>query len=162
MTQVPSQLIVNFDDMLDDLNSRLESEATWTSLRTAATGQALMRFLSAVGANGRLATARALQERYFDTMRSPTSVYRATRTLGVHIQRRRPGSTPVQLTRTDIVDSLTIPSYSQFSCDGQQFFNRNDIRFTIGQSVANVTLYSGQVNSTAFVSDGSADRKSVV
>lgn len=154
---------VDYDAIFDALNEELSSKASWNSLRTAATGQALMRFMSAVGANAQLSVLRSTQERWFDTMRVPTSVVRGCRALGVHVQRRRPGSASCTVIRGgDTTVPLTIPAYTQWSVGGRLFFNRSDVVFPANVTTGQYTLYSGQVVSQSLTSDGSKFQRFVV
>ena len=161
---VISPMNVSVDGLYDALNAQLVEHTSWNSLRVAATGQSLMRFMAIVGGYGQTGVARSQQEQWFDTMRIPTSVVRACRTLGVHVQRRRPGSVTVALTRNNPEVSLTIPAYTPMSVGGAQYFSRVDLRFLQGVTdlPSAAILWQGTAASVDVVSNGSGFQRFVV
>ena len=159
---VISPMTVDVDGLFDALNAQLQAHASWNSLRVAATGQSLSRFMAIVGGYGQTGVARAQQEQWFDTMRIPTSVVRACRTLGVHVQRRRAGSVPVTLQRGDLTQTVTIPAYTQLGVGGKQYFCRVALRLPAGTASVPATLYQGAVQSSPIAGDGGPFRRFVI
>lgn len=137
---------VDFDQLRLALQAELEGRDSWNDILDAATGQIILDFFAAVGAFNQQAIHRALQEVFFDTQNRPTSSYRLARSHGIHINRKIPAQVTVNLANTDDTVQPSsvvrlIPN-SQFSINGIDFFNRNEIDL-IGNTVTQATLFQG-------------------
>jgi hypothetical protein len=148
--------VVDFPGIFNQLVADLLTNKTWTDLAATATGTALLRYMSAIGAFSQGGTARALQESFLDTARSPSGVFRAVRLQGTHIIRGIPGTVTVTCTRTDnLTTTLVVPIFQQFMFGGQNFFNTSPITLSsTGASAANIILSRGTVQSQAFTGSG--------
>jgi hypothetical protein len=129
----------------------------WNNLAQAGTGTTLLRFMASIGAFGQGSFARALQENYLDTARSPGGVFRSVRLQGVHIIRNRPGTAPVAITRTDNnLGPLSIPANQQWIIGGQSFYNPLPVVISSTGQTVNTTFNRGIVNFSVQTSDASA------
>lgn len=151
---IPLQLSTckpDFESLLLQLSIYLQSTGVWQDLQTSSTGETLMEMMAAVGAFNQFGIESAARETALSTAVRDSSIYAITRMLGVRIHRKYPAGVSVALNRTDTSVSLAIPSYTQFSVNGQDFFNRNTLMFSQGSTVAAERLYYGPVKQ--FVSD---------
>lgn len=169
MSNAPPPLILNpvktdYYGIYDDLEVDLIATESWTDLAKAATGSSIMRWIASVGAFGQGGIARALQENFPDTARSPSGILRAVRLQGTHVIRSRPGSVAVTLLRTDaLATTLTIPAFTQFMVAGVPFYNRTPVIITATGLPVNAVLYQATVilDSTQ-VSSGATNQRFLI
>ena len=143
---------VDFDTIRDALQNELSNRESWKDIIEASTGQTLIDFIAAIGAFNQQSIGRSLQETFFDTQLIPSSVYRLSRTFGIHIIRKSPALVTVELERSNNNISI-IPAYSQFQIENIDFFNRETIGFS-GDSII-VELAQGTIRRESFISNGS-------
>jgi len=150
-----SRVQPDFPGLVAQLQNLLSTKNSWKDLLTTGTGETLLEFVAAVGANDQFAIERALQETTLDNARLDSSIYAIVRTLGVRIGRKTPGAAPVLLTRSGSVgSSYIIPAYTQFSSGTTQLFNRDSIIFAAGYSTISAFLYEGTVISKVLPAPG--------
>lgn len=135
----------DFEQIVEQLQSELLKKDAWKDILTAGTGETLLEFIGMVGYSNQLSIQRSLQETHLDTARLESSIIEISRRLGVHINRNTPASVTVDLVNADSSVIITIPEYTQFSVEGLNFFNRDQIVFNIGENAKTVTLYQGEV-----------------
>ncbi len=142
----------DFDDLVEGLNTSLQTKDAWTDLLPFSGGSALVDFMAAVGTMLNYSIERAVQELNFDTAELDYSKYSNARSIGVVPNRRTPASVLCTLT---IDGTGSIPAYTQFQIDGIPFYN--DVAVIHGgglTDVPNVKLYQGEVNVKRFVGTG--------
>lgn len=163
MTLPPPRLSpveVDFYAIQEALAADLVSLDSWNNFAKSGTGQTVIRWIATVAADGKGANARTLQELFTDTARSPSAIFRIMRMLGVHLIRMRPGTIDVAVSRTDSsASSLVVPAYTQWSVDGQDFFNRATIILPGSGASVNATLYRGKLTYESYTSLGSGFQK---
>lgn len=153
----------NFDLIVSKLEEDLKTRESWTDLYADATGETLIHFNAAVCTMGQWAIEKALKECFISTANRDSSIYAATRMLGIRIARKLPGVQLCSLKRTNkvnlpITSGLTIPAYTQFYINGNiPFFNKYALNF-IGTSnqLDEVFLTQGSVVVKTYLSDGTA------
>lgn len=156
MTIDLSEVKPNFEDIVQKLQTELQTKTTWKDTITAATGQTLIEFMAAVTSYNQLGILRAAQESVLDTAILADSILSIARMFGVHIQRKIPAQVTVTLNNSDPLNIYTIPIYSQFKINNVFFFNREPIIFNVGiASINQITLYQGEVYVQQYTSDGS-------
>lgn len=144
----------DFEGIKLQLISILREKGSWKDIIQAGVGETLIEFIATIAAYSQGAIQRALQENMLDTARLKSSIYTITRMLGVHIGRKVPSSTLTRLTCEADNKNMRVPKYSQFSINGLNFYNRDDIVFTPQHTSTDVVLYEGTVNITAYTSSG--------
>lgn len=97
--------------------------------------------------NAHLAVDGAWAEGNLITARLDSSKRVIVRDLGVRMRRRIPARCTVDLIRQDppYAGTITVPAYTQWTCNGENFFNRDALILNSGFQRVNVTLYQGQV-----------------
>jgi hypothetical protein len=147
---------VDFDAIYADIQADLQQSEAWSTLLPTSTGAAIMRWLASVTAFMQGGTARALQENYPDTARTPGGTFRAQRLFsGTHLIRSRAGSVEVLVSRTDANPNiLTIPAYTQWVVNGFDYFNREVINVTAKPANIAALLHQGTVTTEQVVSSG--------
>lgn len=144
----------DFNQILLQFQNALEHEDAWRDTITAGAGQALLRFVSAAVAYTVFAQERATQERYPYLARLPSSIFAATRSLGVRVTRRTPAKVGVSLSRPGS-DALIIPAFTSFTVGTTKFFNRKVISFGKGNVFAVETeLTQGEIFLDTYKSPG--------
>jgi uncharacterized protein YejL (UPF0352 family) len=146
----------DFDSILVQLMNEVEQSKAWVDADLSATGQMILRAIATDIAYGQFSIARALQETYIDTARSPYSVYLGARMLGNRLTRSTPAQVTVELGRDDFGTLAVIPRYTPFSVGGQEgnFFNRYPITFAEADTALEVVLHEGIPKTTSVVSSG--------
>lgn len=144
----------DFNQILLQFQNALEHEEAWRDTITAGAGQALLRFVSSAVAYSVFAQERATQERFPYLARMPSSIFAATRSLGVRIIRRKPATVSVNLTRPGS-GALVIPAFTSFTVGTTKFFNRKVISFGQGNIFAvEAELTQGEVYLDTYKSPG--------
>ena len=137
---------VDVTQIVTALQQQLGTLDSWIDLLTAATGTALIELSATAAGFGIFAVERAFQEAFPDTAMLDSSIYAAARLLGARIARKLPASCTVSVTKPADGLAYTIPAYSQFTFPGGTMFNRQAIVFSTTQTIQNVTLYKGSIN----------------
>jgi hypothetical protein len=147
----------DYEGIKQQLQAVLATSDSWADLIQAGVGETLLEFVATIGTYAQLSIQRSLQESFLGTAKLQSSIYSATRMLGVHIDRNSPASVNVDLSCNSNIGTFIIPRYSQFSVNGVSFFNQDIIVFNSATSgtVVSVILYQGTIEIDAFTSNGS-------
>ena len=130
----------------EQLQQQLSSRDSWKDTITAATGQMIIDFLANIGAFNQLGIERAVFETMLKTAVLDSSVIVGVRDLGVHVLRKIPAAVTVTLNNVTPLVPISIPAYTQFSINGNNFFNRSAITFNSGVSqLTGIILNEGTV-----------------
>lgn len=145
----------DFENIKQQFITKLRQSNAWKDIIPAGGGETLLEFIAAIGDYGQTSILRAYDENAYDSARLTSGIYRITRTLGVHIDRRLPAQVQVSLWGSNIGD-LAIPSLSQFTVGGISFFNRDTIQFddNTESNPKIVTLYQGEITTASYTSNG--------
>lgn len=156
-----SQTKPDFESLVLQLQLFLNSRATWSDLLTSSTGQTLIEMMAAVGAFNQFAVEVAAREGFLHTAIRESSIYAITRMLGVRINRKNPAGCDVTLNRVgDTTLPVLIPKFTQFTVNGQPFFNRFPITFLAGKSSSEAAkLYEGTVKVQTIAADSTTFRE---
>ena len=158
-----SNVTVDYDAIDGSLQADLQRQRSWSTLLSAATGSALRRWVSSAITFMAGGVARALQEVYPDTARTPGGVLRAQRLFqGSSILRRRAGLVQTTCSRTDSSAApLTIPPLTAWTVGGVYFYNL-DALVVPGAGSLQPVLYCGTLVSTVLSTDGTPFQRFVV
>lgn len=163
MSGVPlklSQTQPDFESLVLQLQLFLNSRGTWSDLLTSSTGQTLIEMMSAVGTFNQFAIEVAAREGFLDTAVRESSIYAITRMLGVRIGRKSPAGCEVTLTRSgNLSYARLLPRFTQFTINGQKFFNRYPISFESGSATSTTKLFEGSLKVQTFAADSQAFRE---
>lgn len=144
----------DFESLVLQLQLYLDSKGTWSDVLTSSLGQTLIEMMAAVGAFNQFAIESAAREDFLSTAKRQSSVFAITRMLGVRMTRKYPASTSIRLTRTLQLDTqLLIPRFTQFTINGQMFFNRDAISFGPGIDTLNRVLHTREDGSSFYTDD---------
>ena len=135
---------LDFDQLRELLQARLDNYDSWNDILDASTGQMVLDFMSAIGAFNQQGINRALQEVFYDTQTISSSIFRLARSQGVHIIRRTPATVRVRFTNNNNPPQ-TITRYSRFDIDGVEFFNREEVPAIIDENGIEIDLYQGSI-----------------
>lgn len=137
---VISNNTADFYTLLLQLREYLRKEDTWKDFYVSSTGTTILEVMAAIGTFLQNAIQVAFREGFPDTANRASSIYAATRLLGVRISRKVPAKVKVWLRRDSAQSLLTVPPYTQFVVGGLEFFNDIPIRFPLGESVLPITV----------------------
>lgn len=142
-----SQVKPDFSSLVLQLQLYLNSRASWKDMLPSSTGQTLIEMMASIGAFNQFAIENAARESFLTTAVRDSSIYAITRMLGVRIGRKTPASVSVSLTRSVSTYPQLIQAYTQFTINGQAFFNRDSIVFNAGSltPIGATELYEGQI-----------------
>lgn len=144
----------DYESVVIQLTTELSKDAIWYDFNTAATGQALIRYIAAGIAYGQFSIERALQEAFPSTASSENSIFAITDLLGVRVQRVIPAHVTVRLTRTDTATLFELPRFTAFTINEVAFFTRERIIFPIDIMTIDVELYQGTLLQLEVASNG--------
>lgn len=151
-----SKVKPDFEALVLQLQMYLNSRATWVDLLTSSTGETLIEMMAAVGAFNQFSVESAAREGFLTSAIRASSIYAITRMLGVRISRKAPAGAECVLTRTSSTAvPMAIKKFTQFTVNGQAYFNRDPIFFQAGSSTSlgKVVLYEGTVKVETFAAD---------
>lgn len=151
-----ADLNVDFEAIKASISSTLAATAPWKDDVTAAVGQSLVNAFATAITYNVYNIVRCAGEAMLPTATLESSVFAATRHLGVRIARNTPAECQASLTYTGTSFPVTIPAYTQFYCGDIYLFNRDDIVITETDSASSVNLYEGEVSSVDFQGTGLA------
>jgi len=156
-----SQAQPDFESIVLQLQLYLSQKTTWVDTLTSSTGQTLIEMMAAVGTFNQFAIESAAREAFLDTAIRDSSIYAATRMLGVRISRKAPAGTDVVLTRKASNNtSFVLPRFSQFDINGQRFFNRDPIVFQANNWDSDACiLYEGTLKIQTLAANSQAFRE---
>lgn len=156
-----SQTKPDFESLVIQLQLFLNSRATWSDLLTSSTGETLIEMMAAVGTFNQFAIEVAAREGFLNTAVRESSIYAITRMLGVRINRKNPAGCDISLSRPgDISLPMLIPKFSQFTVNGQLYFNRYPIMFSAGSATSEpAKLYEGTIKSQTIAADSTSFRE---
>lgn len=144
----------DFESVIFQLTTELSKDPVWYDNITAATGQTLIRWISAGIAYSQFSIERALQEAFGHLASSDSSIYAAAEWVGVRVQRVIPATVTVRLTRIDRPTLVELPEFTAFNIGTVPFFNRNKIIFQVDQMTVDVQLTQGEVLYSKFTATG--------
>lgn len=136
---VLSDLTLEFSDFVDQFQTFLNNTSTWNGNLTIKTSATLIQLVGSVGTfmMGRL--TRAYEDAFPETAQSDDAVRSAVQMQGLRLSRYLPAGLTGNLTSPF---DVTLPIFTQFTCGGAYFFNREPITL-LGLQSTPVTLYQG-------------------
>lgn len=152
MTQVLrlSDLTVDFDDFVSQMNDYLSQQQVWKGQLTTQTSQTLVELAATVGVHDNARLIRFAEDAFSETAESDAAILSITAMQGLRITRMLPAQVQVQITSQFAV---SISPYTQFTIGGTMFFNREQLEIGAGQTI-NTFLAQGQVFSVNMMGKG--------
>ena len=150
-----SDLSADFEQLRSDFEQYLAQKKSWKGNLTTMTGQTLIELVAALGAFDQTKISRAFEDAFAETAVSDEAIRACAVMQGIRMTRKLPAQITVQLTAPR---GTIIPVYSQFTCSGYGFFNRDVLQFLTGDSDTSTitcTLYQGDVHTYYINGDGS-------
>lgn len=139
MTEL-SKVRPDYDDLVAQLISSLQSKDAWKDRVVSSTGKTLVDFIAAIGAYSQYSTESAYQEVWPESAKNKESLYAAANFAGVRFNRKTPNRLRATLTS---VAPQTLPPYTQFSINGTFWFNRDPV--SLSSTPSDHSLFQGQV-----------------
>lgn len=136
-----SNLTVDFNDFVTQMNNYLATQNTWKGQLTTQTSQTLVELISTVGVHDNARLIRYAEDAFAETAEADEAILSIAAMQGLRITRMLPAQITVSLTATI---TATIAPYTQFTVGGARFFNREQLEIQAGQTI-NATLAEGQV-----------------
>ena len=150
-----SDLSADFEQLRSDFEQYLAQKKSWKGNLTTMTGQTLIELVAALGAFDQTKINRAFEDAFAETAISDEAIRACAVMQGIRMTRKLPAEITVELTAPR---GTIIPVYSQFTCAGYAFFNRDVLQFLTGDgstSTITCTLYQGDVYTYYINGDGS-------
>lgn len=150
----------DYEQINQQLTAYLTNKESWASAGNSKTGTLLIDAISAIGAYDQYSIWAAINETTLENAVLPESIYTNNIFLGNRLKRATPAKVSVSLQNTNFaVPYLEIPKFTQFTIEGEKFFNRDVIVFDGLNMQQTITLYEGQISSAQFTSSGSTYQK---
>lgn len=149
-TVLPDELTLSadkpdFESIMLKFVQQLQTDNAWKDTITAATGQTLLRNISAGLVYLHHANVMAVQNALLRPGSSRNSIYQIMNMQGVQIRRKVPATVAVRLSIKDHNDPFNIPRFTQFTIAGMDYFNREEINYTELELYKDVQLVQGVV-----------------
>lgn len=136
-----SSLTADFDQFVNQFQTALTTKSSWQGNLTTQTSTTLTEMISAVGTLHQGRIIRASEDAFSETAQSDDAILAIAQMQGLRLSRYLPAGAPVVLTSPY---QISLGAFTQFTCGGQNFFNREAI--TLSPNVSQtVTLYQGTV-----------------
>lgn len=153
MSKLPiSQVSVDENIILNELKRNLTQRGTWKDMLPTNVGTTILKLISGSTTVHQHYILTALREAFLGTALRDSSVYEGTRALGVHITRKIPSSTTVQL-QNNLDITYFIPPYQEFVVGNEKFYNVGQYVVPAQGTISNVNLYQGEVRELTFNTD---------
>lgn len=137
-----SELNIDVTQFKSDLESYLtQNSGPWKGNLTTMVGTALIDSMSTIGTFLQERINSAYINSFTDTAVIDDAIFAIATMKGIRLTRRLPASMEAKIISAE---DATIPAYSQFSCVGYSFFNRETIELTANQETS-ITLYQGDI-----------------
>lgn len=151
-----SSLLPDFQDIVDQLTSELQTRSSWKDILTSSTGQTLIEFMAAIGTMQLNELERSIQEIYLNTAVNRSSIYAIANMLGVSPRRAVGAEVLVTLQLPSLLaTSIPLPKYTKFTIEGVPFFLTQDLTIPANTLlIKDIKLRQGSVSTTKFTSSG--------
>ena len=151
-----AQMLPDFESNKAEMLFLLSQSKSWNTLYAAGIGQTVSEMVATAETLNQMAIEKGVQETALITAVLPSSIYAITDMQGVRIPRKVPGSLSASLSleATQSI-TVTVPAYSQWLVNGNNYFNNTEIVFPPNTRVINTTLYEGVVSNINFTATGS-------
>ncbi len=144
-----SRVTSDFESINYQLKSNIAAAGNWKDFLVSSTGVVLLEHASAIGVYNQYNIELAAREAFPTTALRDSSIYSATRMLGVKIGRKMPGRITLDVKNTS-TSIIVIPPKSKFAITGRiPFFTKTSLTVYPGAS-AELTIYSGEPKVTTF------------
>lgn len=137
-----SDLDADVTQFKQDLTTELSKRKSWKGTLTTQVGTAIIDFIASLGAFNQESINSAFLNCFSETANNDDAIRAITLMQGLRMTRKMPSYIDVTLTSSI---SVSIPTYTQFSCAGYDYFNRVVIELS-ENAPTTVRLYEGTVN----------------
>lgn len=138
----------DFEGIRTQLQTSLSTKASWKGLLPTQTGQTLIDFVAAVGAQGQMKAMRYGQDAYSETAIADRAIYAIADMQGLRLSRKLAAAIEVSMTYVKPTvgspASVTLQAFTQFQGAGTYWYNNVPFVINDGQTVV-ITLYQGYV-----------------
>lgn len=139
-----SNVSVDFEALLEELTTDLQTKGTWKDLLLSSTGTALLEYAASVGVFNQFNIELSFRETALHKAIRDSSIYGIARTLGVSIPRKSPSIVDVEITNNGQDDIYITPKSKFLMTGNRELFNPNQINIASGQT-ATVVLKEGTI-----------------
>ena len=150
----------SFEDYYNSLQSYMSRNSDWNTTIPNGVGSTLLAILASMATSIDYFSSRRVQENYLQSAQSPFSIYTNVFTSTGSLLGNNPSTSQVFYTRngtnTQSNSSILIPAYTQWSLNGTQFFNIEDLDFSASYSTGNFFLTEGTPTTSTFLSNGNS------
>lgn len=155
-----SKVRPDFDLLYNELASKLALRGTWKDALPTSVGTTILDMFAGVGVTDQFYIESAMREAFLSLARRDSSIFAGVRWLGINIHRNVPAGVTVAVeNKYDTVKY--VPPYTQFSLDGEAYFNRIQLEVIPGVPLE-AYLYQGIVKNKFFDLDTFSDRRSMI
>lgn len=147
-----SQVAVDENVIVNELRRNLLNSEVWKDIMPTNVGSTIMKMISGTHAVNQHYILTALREAFLGTAIRDSSIYEGTRGLGVHISRKLPASTVVELQNNNDVTHF-IPPYSELVIGSDFYYNVEQYSIPPGSNLRHVNVYQGIVEEKQFQTD---------
>ncbi len=148
----------DYQHLYDELKRKLEEKGTWLDLLPTNVGSTMLDMFAGTSTVNQFYTEMSLREAFLPTAVRDSSIFSGTRWLGIKISRKTPAATTLTITNNYSVTKF-IPPYSIFEVGSRKFFNRVQLSLVPGETLNNVYVYEGYVETKEFDLDSYDDLK---
>lgn len=133
-----SNLTVDYEDYKQQINRFLSTQDIWKGEETTQTSQTLVGLVSTIATHNSAQIIRASEDAYAETAQSDAAIRSITSMQGIRLTRKSPAV--VRNVRLSSTMPITIPPYTQMSCNGVALFNRKEIKIELDEVYADLHL----------------------
>lgn len=157
MANLPiSHVKPDYQHLYNELRRKLEQKGTWIDLLPTNVGSTLLDMVAGTSTVNQFYTEMSLREAFLPTAVRDSSIFSGTRWLGIRIGRKTPAAATLSLTN-NTSDAKFIAPYSSFQIGSRLFFNRTQLVFSPGETITNIYVYEGTVETKEFDLDEFTD-----
>lgn len=147
-----SQVAVDENVIINELRRNLLNSEVWKDVLPTNVGGTILKLISGAHTVNQHYILAALREAFLGTAIRDSSIYEGTRSLGVHISRKLPASTVIELQNNTDVTHF-IPPYTEFIIGSESFYNVEQYSIPPQGNMRNINVFQGRVEEQTFQTD---------
>lgn len=144
-----SKVTPDFQLLYNELQRKLERKKTWVDMLPTSVGTTLLDMFAGSHVSNQFYIDTSFREAFLPTAVRDSSIFAGTRMLGIQIARKTCASCVAEVTNHSSNTKYIAP-YSMFDLSGRTFFTRSQYVIAPGDTISNVSLYSGEVEEQRF------------
>ena len=147
-----SKVAVDENVIINELRRNLSRSEVWKDILPTNVGSTIMKLISGSHTVNQHYILTALREAFLGTSVRDSSIYEGTRSLGVHIARKLPASTQIELqNNTDV--TYFIPPYSEVLIGQEWYYTVEQYSIAPNSNIRQANVYQGEVHNVEFQTD---------